>query len=125
MSAKTPMEHKPTDECSYDRNGSHSAGHYVCACGWEDSSDAYGMQAAAAPIEQAPLELAKELKDFVDDIRGDVTGCGTREQYHSIAMTHSGWLSRCAMLDAVIVRLHGQRQNAAPLEPLAKSASPR
>lgn len=38
--------HVATDECEFDRNGSHSAGHYVCMCGWED--------APAAPDEGMP-----------------------------------------------------------------------
>lgn len=29
--------HKFTSQCGFDRNGSHNAGHYVCACGWEGS----------------------------------------------------------------------------------------
>ena len=29
--------HQHTDQCSFDRNGSHNAGHYVCMCGWEDA----------------------------------------------------------------------------------------
>jgi len=30
-------KHVETDECGFDRTGSHSTGHYVCTCGWEDS----------------------------------------------------------------------------------------
>ena len=29
--------HPHTDQCGFDRNGSHNAGHYVCMCGWEDA----------------------------------------------------------------------------------------
>jgi hypothetical protein len=28
-------EHLHTDQCGFDRNASHNAGHYVCGCGWE------------------------------------------------------------------------------------------
>lgn len=31
-------EHVHTKQCGFDRNASHSAGHYVCACGFEDES---------------------------------------------------------------------------------------
>jgi hypothetical protein len=27
-------DHKETDQCGFDRNGSHNAGTYVCGCGW-------------------------------------------------------------------------------------------
>lgn len=29
--------HPETLRCGYDRNASHSAGHYVCACGWQET----------------------------------------------------------------------------------------
>ena len=35
------QEHPHTDECGFDRNGSHNAGHYVCNCGWEDHGPAH------------------------------------------------------------------------------------
>ena len=35
-----PNPHPETNECGFDRNGSHNAGHYVCMCGWEDKPNA-------------------------------------------------------------------------------------
>jgi hypothetical protein len=43
-------EHPQTDQCGFDRNGSHSAGHYVCECGWETS-----VEIAAGQINQEPV----------------------------------------------------------------------
>ena len=34
--ALLPVAHQETGGCGYNRNASHSAGHYVCECGWED-----------------------------------------------------------------------------------------
>ena len=51
--------HPHTDQCGFDRNGSHSAGHYVCMCGWEDKS------AGAAPgLPEEPIVV------HVDDDMG-------------------------------------------------------
>jgi hypothetical protein len=31
--------HKHTDQCGFDRNGSHNAGRYVCACGFDSETE--------------------------------------------------------------------------------------
>jgi hypothetical protein len=30
----TAQEHQQTDQCGFDRNGSHTEGRYTCTCGW-------------------------------------------------------------------------------------------
>lgn len=39
MTDAKPAKHVQTGRCGFDRNGSHSAGHYVCDCGWEDGDE--------------------------------------------------------------------------------------
>ena len=88
--------HIETDKCGFDRNGSHSAGHYVCDCGWNDvpfhsggkDHTYFEEQLGAAPEQPAPqpnndafFESAKlpypqpaAQDGLVDDLRAWVAG---------------------------------------------------
>ena len=40
----TPLPHKHTKKCGFDRTGSHSLNTYVCECGWHEDSDGYILE---------------------------------------------------------------------------------
>jgi len=77
----TTDEHIETPECGFDRNASHSAGHYVCACGYEpidagargsDTERVGNVQpshAAPAPNDLAAMEQRiTELERTVNNV---------------------------------------------------------
>lgn len=61
------FEHQETSDCGFDRNASHAAGKYVCACGWEETgrpitpADTH----AASLLDQCEAVLT-EVMEYVD-----------------------------------------------------------
>jgi len=64
-SERSDREHHQTEKCGFDRNGSHSAGHYVCECGWEDEAP---FTAPFPPSEGGTpsVEAASWVNDYLN-----------------------------------------------------------
>lgn len=60
-------EHPATDQCGFDRNASHSAGVYVCACGWQEA-DA-GEEIYKAIRRECDEKLARFSTRYIEDAR--------------------------------------------------------
>lgn len=55
--------HPHTDQCGFDRSGSHNAGRYVCMCGWEDKYAYPPPQ----PLQETAANVAPRGHGYITD----------------------------------------------------------